>query len=335
MTIPNIDYAINNFAVGGSHALGLYSGPAATIDRIVNAVLTQGSIVNITSTAVCQHCSFPLQFYGPIMTCSETSNDTQTMIERAIYTAGSSNPSYYPRPPPFVAFTPIAGGSEDSADLNASIARSINKTFGGDTAIFRSFDDSSSIAKTFLMYNTSNSLECGFYNASYEVKFEFNNGAQSISVQKTTPLNGLGYMDSSSYFILNVYNSSVELVNATAAALELESTRLTLHHLAYQAIGQSINKKLVGIIQDTDYAGVVSYNSQVLSSSLAITPELSPIATLQKSLSADPRAPVVDYSLNTPLAQAVADLSINVTLSLFSSPEFLYEKSSTRFQRSC
>ncbi|KAL2060789.1 hypothetical protein VTL71DRAFT_8841 [Oculimacula yallundae] len=325
--IPNLDYAINNFALGGSNAVGEYSGPAAAIERIVNSVFTQGSIVNLTSSAPCQYCSFPLQFYGPIMTCTKVSNETQTMISRAIYAAGSSNPSSYTRPPHFVAFTPIAsknGVNVTENALNASITNSIKLTFGGDSSIFRSFDTASSIAKTFLfMYDEDKSLECGLYNASYEVEFEFNNGAQSISVRKPTPLNGISFRESSTYFQLNAYRSSVPSQNATAAASNLYWTRRALHQLAFQAIGQAINKRLVGLIQDTMYSGVIASNTEVLSSSLGSTPELGPFSTLQKASSDDPEAPAVDYSHNVPLAQAVQDLSINVTLSLFSSPEFL------------
>ncbi|KAF7944344.1 hypothetical protein EAE96_010742 [Botrytis aclada] len=255
------------------------------------------------------------------MTCSEASNDTKTVIRKAIYTIGMS--SQLSRPPPFLAFTPVIDG-------NTNVGNDLNTIFSG-ASIFRSFDDTSMIAKTFLVYgqwDEGNTLECGLYNASYEVNVEFNNGAQSISVQKMTTLNGLTYRQSSPYFMLNSYNSSVGGQNATAAASNLYWTRESMHQLAYQAIGQAVNKKLVGFIDDSMYSGVISRNTQVLSSSLASTPELGPFATMQKSLSVDPRAPAVDYSLNTLLAQAVKDLTINVTISLFSSPEFLQGASS-------
>jgi hypothetical protein len=87
MKVPNLDFSIDNFALGGCDpALGAYGGPAPDLFRLVNSVATQGSVASLTAVAPCSNCIYTLDFYGPALQCI---NPTQLFQPKYSITPGS------------------------------------------------------------------------------------------------------------------------------------------------------------------------------------------------------------------------------------------------------
>jgi hypothetical protein len=318
MKVPNIDYAVDNFALGGGHATGSYEGPSPDILRLVNNVATQGSILNFAENAPCKDCAYSLSFYGPLVRCNQLAGNWSNLITTTV-SNWTTTANYEEDVPLYSAFVPSI--VEDS-NFTAAFIDGLNALYKND---FLPIDaNSTDYSKLFINYYSSNShgLECGLYNASYEVDFNFNNGTQSVNLANLTYLNGVAYADYSTYQLLEGFNLTdyPQLPNNETVQAGL---RYDMSVAAYQAVMQSLNSILVGHMEQSSAdSGVLISNIRILSSCLSTSPELGDIVGAMTQFSADPNAPSISSS-NVPLAQAIQELSQNITMSLFSSPDYL------------
>lgn len=308
--VPNLDFNIDHFALGGPTSLGEYIGPAPDLQRLVLAVATQGSILNLTDAAPCSDCFYSLEFYGPALQCAELNSTMEAQIYQELLTARFASLQETDEPL-YAAFVPW--GQNGYTD----VSNTTNNTLYGIKALYNNdplFLDEASrdYAKTYVNYNYSQTMECGLYNASYEVEFDFSNGVQSTNAKSFTYLNGVAAISDSPDFLLRSYNSSgynpEEIANFKV--------------LSYQAVMEALNTILVGHIENLIYNGVKSTNTQVLSTPLANTAELQSILTTANELSVSTSAPTTSNS-NYSLASAIEDMSRNITISLFSSSLYL------------
>ena len=89
--VPNLDFMVDHFALGGTTSLGTYAGPAPDLERLVLAVTAQGSILNLTDAATCSDCSYSLEFYGPALKCAELNATMAAQIRADLLSAYSES----------------------------------------------------------------------------------------------------------------------------------------------------------------------------------------------------------------------------------------------------
>ena len=91
------------------------------------------------------------------------------------------------------------------------------------------------------------------YNASYEVDFQFTNGAQSINVTKATHMNPVIFASDSPLWTLRMYNASIDLHVGTTVA----ETRNAMQNTAYQVsnLGDMFpTPNISGVVLKVDYS---------------------------------------------------------------------------------
>jgi hypothetical protein len=126
MKVSMLDFANNNFGLGLPNAdSASYSGPAPDLQRIVNAVASQGSILNLTETAPCSNCRCSLQFYGPAVGCNNLTGSLPTAVYNSARNA-THDPKYYNSNAMYVAFVPYEGISREGSLPNANFTTAIN-----------------------------------------------------------------------------------------------------------------------------------------------------------------------------------------------------------------
>jgi hypothetical protein len=323
MKVPNIDYAINKFALGGGLPFGQYTGPTSDVLRLVDSVVPQGSVLNLTENAPCSNCSYSLNFYGPALRCNQVPANTTSSITNFIDNlANSANQNGsqlngLDSSPLYAAFVPSS--IDDGTNLTANLLGGLKLLYTDVYQLETFLDEASSdYQRLFIYYINGNAstLECDLYNASYQVDFNLNNGAQSINLQNVIYMNGVSYLDTSPYEMLYCYHSKELCGPVVATAIPTASSTISvLRNAAYQAVMNALNMFFVGHIdnQATELGTLIS-NTRILSSFLSTTPELQHVASIFSSSNS---------TSNTSLSQAIEELSQSITISLFSSPSFL------------
>jgi hypothetical protein len=130
MKVPNIDYAINKFALGGGLPFGQYTGPTSDVLRLVDSVVPQGSVLNLTENAPCSNCSYSLNFYGPALRCNQVPANTTSSITNFIDNlANSANQNGsqlngLDSSPLYAAFVPSS--IDDGTNLTANLLGASN-----------------------------------------------------------------------------------------------------------------------------------------------------------------------------------------------------------------
>ncbi|KAE9373165.1 hypothetical protein N431DRAFT_534408 [Stipitochalara longipes BDJ] len=299
MRVPNIDYAINSFAVGGGLPFGQYNGPTSDISRLVDNVVSQGSVLNLTENAP----FLPIQqLRSPKLIDNLVNSSSANAIESSAL---------------YAAFTP--NGEDVNTNLTAAILQPLESIYQ-DTYVFKSYVDEASTdyQRLFIYYINGNAstLQCGLYNASYQVDFNLNNGAQSVNLKNITYLNGVVYKDNSPYELLDCYHLQEYCGSDVTEAIPTASfTTSILNNAAYQAVMNALNSFFVGHIDNggINFGALIS-NTRILSSFLSTTPELQHVASFFGGSNS---------TSNTSLSQSIEELSQSITISLFSSPKFL------------
>jgi len=153
MQVPMLDFAVSNFAIGGTaHADAYYEGPAPELMRIVNAVASQGSILNLTETAPCSNCRYSLKFYGPYIECNNVTTSLRSTIQTSV-----SNASWEAV---YVAFVPATNDSElANFTFTSAVVGGISNVYSDHSSELLD-QTSEDIAKTFIYYGP-NTLQCG------------------------------------------------------------------------------------------------------------------------------------------------------------------------------
>ena len=303
---------------------GSYTVPTSVVSRLVDNVVSQGSVLNLTDNAPCSNCSYSVEFYGPTLQSNQLPTSTTAWIAKLAYNLSSTatftnyQQGGFDAKPLYAAFVPSS--IDDNANLTANMIEGLNDLYTKNYPLTSLLDEASTDYQKLFIYhvngNTSSTLQCGLYNASYKVDFNLNNGAQSVSLRNITYLNGVTYMETSPYILLYCYQQQKYCGTETTNSIPTASyTTSVLNNAAYQAMMNALNTIFVGHIDNLSInLGALVTNTRVLSSSLSTTPELQPLSSLFGGSNS---------TSNTSLSQAIEELSHSITISLFSSPKFL------------
>ncbi|KAL3478958.1 hypothetical protein BJX99DRAFT_93954 [Aspergillus californicus] len=166
--MSGIDYEFTKFYTMDD---GGPTGPSPSISRFVTGAIVQGNVINIPAPA--PNSSYTLSFTGPLIQCSNSSAN----ISQQIREWSRNNYAQY------VAFMGFSPG-------NDNISYALDRLAGYDSAIangYGSGDTNADIVDKLVMtiwpfMDDSWVIECGMYNASYTVNFNFTNGAQSTEI---------------------------------------------------------------------------------------------------------------------------------------------------------
>lgn len=315
--LPAINYTVAEiYAQYTQGSILQYSSPSNEIARLVSSVLSQGSVLAIPSLYPrFPESSYSLSFYGPSMTCKPMEGSPSfraafDYVYRNVTGGGSGQGGNFVN---YIGIIPqeeqMPGLPTNITDgLELSILRgleySLNKTLVGSA---RTFDDYSprktdpGHARILISLPTTRSaadhtLECGLYNTSYHVEFNFLNTTQNIVVKNATRLNGVGS-------------------NATLMYPQKPDA------FAAMSIIDALGSILMGSILSSHYSFNVPTRTQILSTVLMQTTEMKNL-NMQGNWATSPgesRFGVGEGSLSLALEQLVT----NMTLSLFSDKYFL------------
>ncbi|KAL4883789.1 hypothetical protein BJY04DRAFT_24461 [Aspergillus karnatakaensis] len=174
--LPAIEFSFDKFY---SLADGGPTAPTPSVSRFMTGGIIQGSILNIPAPA--PNSSYTLDFYAPLIQCSNSSAE----VNKQVRTWAHENYGQYTS---FMAFTPSSDNISWAMDYLVDSAAAM--TNNG----FDEGDDQADIAGKLIMtvwpYIDDERwvIECGIYNASYTVNFNFTNGIQSTEITELSVL---------------------------------------------------------------------------------------------------------------------------------------------------
>lgn len=190
--IPPIDYnAIEHFWLPGEGTGERFSsGPSTRLNRLMAAVTSQGSILHLTAPA--PNSYFSLEFFGPSISCgpstSVTVSDLSHIVRELDLDYDVVFVGWVPHPNPH---------SEDDTSIKVSALRGLNHTLIASSGPWALADIvSSDYARLYVAFPASSipppaPIECGLYNSSFHVKFNFSDGHQDLQIINTTRVNAI------------------------------------------------------------------------------------------------------------------------------------------------
>lgn len=302
-----IDYeAFRHFAEWGQ----IY-GPSNRLSRLMTTVISKGSILDLTPPS--PNSSFSVEFYGPSVSCvPSTSFDNHEMANLI------SKPSLGGGDVLYISFVPLSVYFTNQTKLATALA-GLDSTLRASAPVATFDRISEDHARLYVAVPSLNSnssphtadtiIECGLYNSSFEVDYVFRDGVQDTNVRTMTRLNGVAWAS-----VINDCEAS-RICSPTEAA--------------YITMLDAFGYRLVGKITQSSY-GLSATQTQITDSVLMDTQELQRMQErVDQSLSSSDEA--VDTSdveplsnANISMADALEQVFINFTLSLFSDSYFLY-----------
>lgn len=152
--------------------------------------------------------------------------------------------------------------------------------------------------------NETGTIECGLFNSSYTVDFDFINGSQNISLRNLTKINGITGSPGAGSNDASLYCSESVISTWTSP------TAPTSSHIAMMA---ALGRLLIGWLP---HMSSIAFGTQITSSVLMDTQEM---VNTQYTTPDNLPASIANMSLS----QALEEVFINATLSLFSDTSFL------------
>ncbi|KAI9367748.1 hypothetical protein BJX61DRAFT_537806 [Aspergillus egyptiacus] len=278
--IPTMDYEPYKYITRSNGGVG---GPSQSLTRQILNSVVQGSILDIPAPA--PNSSYTLEFIGPHIQCQNASAYVNQTVNEYMWRTARMRTAY-------VAF--VAG---------ANLTDDLDYVLGGDSIIntwyWHDANETDYAAKLIIaaydQVPLRTVIECGMYNASYTVNFDYALGQQSVKVVDR-----------------KVLNRVLPLREKTLPEPPNEDELF-----AYTAIMSVLNTILAGkcFSYPEHCAG-----TQVSSTALVNSRELWSSVYLDQE--APPDLP--------PLGQAAAQLAENITLSFFSNS--LYLQNTTQAQ---
>ncbi|KAN0096013.1 hypothetical protein V8E51_014818 [Hyaloscypha variabilis] len=267
------------------------SAPAPRVARLMSSVTSQGSILQIA--APYPNCTYLVPFYGPSISCGLTTTGNSSFQEEigdAIVNSTLVELTY-------VAFVPhlkeiLADPyTTESIDLVSSDHARLYAT----TLRSEAVDSTGTLSFSASEYET---IECGLYNTSYVVNFTLSNGQQEVIVTNMSQLNGV--------------NSSIW------CNLEIDIfVPCAEDGMAYNSIMDALGNILIGWLASN---GIDPRRTQIMSTVLMESIELQGI--LRRYDSTNGLSEQLSIA-NMTLSEALEQIVLNATLSLFSDSYFL------------
>ncbi|PMD36323.1 hypothetical protein L207DRAFT_587331 [Hyaloscypha variabilis F] len=301
LPIPSIDYGIiqdQTFALTTcqSGIYAYYDGPAPRIRRLMSSVTSQGSILQIV--APYPNCTYLVPFYGPSISCGLTTTGNSsfqeeiadldinlTLSDAALVGLKGILINPYSKLLSNYNSTTIDQVSTDHARLYATTSR----PSGG-----------------LISASGYETIECGLYNASYVVNFTFSNGQQDVIVKNMTQLNG------------PILTSICLYVGKT-----MQEGPCTAPGMAYTSILDALGNILIVYLAGYEYGSlgaIYPQGTQIMGTVLMESIELQGNLGASKGTN----GLVEQLSIaNMTLSEALEQIVLNATLSLFSDSYFL------------
>jgi len=322
MPMPLIDIAPEKSAQWGwervnEHKIEFsnYQRPATSISRLVANVASSGIILPIR--APFPNSSYSLEFYGPSISCVRA----DPILEQKVTNMTGDSLVYA-----YIGFVPDPLNSRLLNDTTSDILNGLNMTLLSTSKISKliTFDElgPAGHARLFIWtylpgdYNSTTNIttgrdppkltECGLYNSSYKVDFNYTNNQQSVSVRNLTRLNGITY---GTYLRFNV---------------TVQETPGFFAGVAGCALMEALSKMLVGFLRIAAVTdGWVSDGELGILNTVLM--QAHEIRRLYRTVSQTEFTPFTEPLAirNMSIAEAIEELSQNMTLSLFSNPYFL------------
>lgn len=274
--MPAIDYEFNKY-----HYLddGGPNGPTPSVDRFMTGAIVQGSIPSLPVPA--PNSTYTLTFPGPLIQCRNSSSDINQQVhnymkERYIYSKT------------FVGFRPLT-------DNISHAMHTVLYGYAGPDNADRDADVAEKLIMSFWPYMPAYNrwvIECGMYNASWTVSFDFTNGVQSTHIQDLRVLN-------------RVRSYSQHAIPTPPNEDQL---------FAYSSLMTAFSDSFEGFCSSSMS---ICTDTKIYSSALINSKQIWEIVFDEKvgNKSADTLPSILD---------AAQELGRNITLSLYANPYFMY-----------
>lgn len=307
LSFPMIDYkAFRHFAQWGQ----IY-GPSNRLSRLMTTVISKGSILDLIPPS--PNSSFSVEFYGPSVSCTRSTSFDNHEMANLISKSSLGGGSVL-----YISFVPLSAYFTNQTRVLAAALEGLDSTMRAiaPVATFdRISEDRARLYVAVPSLNSSSSpriadtiIECGLYNSSFEVDYTFRDGVQDTNIRTVTRLNGVAWAS-----VINDCEAS-RICSPTEAA--------------YITMLDAFGYQLVGKIAQSSY-GLSATQTQITNSVLMDTQELQRMqeSVDQSLLSTDEAADTSDVEPlsngNISMADALEQVFINFTLSLFSDSYFL------------
>ncbi|KAK3316761.1 hypothetical protein B0H66DRAFT_576522 [Apodospora peruviana] len=327
--VPLMDYAPEKYAQwefrtdddGDRSVFSNYLKPASSISRFVANVASSGAILPMR--APFPNSSYSLRFHGPSISCGPAEPTLEQQVNQVLRES-----SFILTYVGFVPYIDDVTPNLNNTGTNSDVLNGLNRTLLSTSEIvhLRTFDikPSAGYSRLFIAtYYPSNDnsndkdeamarpklIECALYNSSYQVDLSFVNNQQSVNFSNVTRLNGI------SHSIYRPFNST----SATAPGY--------LSGIIGCSLMDALAKMLVGYLRysRTSEGWYNDGEIQIMNTVLMETQELR---RLFQPVVQDSFAPVTTEPLsirNMTIANAIEELSRNMTVSLFSHSYFLQD----------
>lgn len=319
LSIPLINYnAFRHFAQWGGAGGNYYTAPSNRLSRLMTTVISKGSILDLTAPS--PNSSYSVEFYGPSISCgpltSFNNSEVANFINDFSYKQGGDLVQY-------VGFVPRAVITNKTQ--LASALDGLNNTLQN-TQYLETFDSvSKDHARLYIAvpslnpgstsYFADTTIECGLYNSSFQVDFTFNDGIQDTKIKNITRLNGV----TSALAIAN----DCDVPSGTGGVCSATET-------TYIALLDALGSQLVGRIDQSHYGPISAVRTRIIDSVFMDTQELHKMQErVSKGLLSTAEAAagpdVEPLSIaNMSMADALEQVFMNCTLSLFGDSYFVY-----------
>ncbi|EXJ86860.1 hypothetical protein A1O3_03814 [Capronia epimyces CBS 606.96] len=302
--LPLLDFTKQTFAAVANYVspdIGFsvcFEGGSTGLDQLAQEGAVRGQILSRTAPA--PNSSYSLQFFGPSIRCQPTADTVMSSFDAVFgcnltvtnYTDNfcGFNYSYLAWTPDPTVRVPFDTGSvtNDSLDFRHDQSTCTDLSSIGGFAQ----EPVMIYIGTFTDTGNWSVLNCSLYNASYTTKVDYQESVETISTT-TQPLNGLP--------LLPVEHHAESYSDLT------EAERVGM---SYQAVMESFGKIMVGGIW---YSGDAPWEVEVDATSVLLT-------SLKNCME------LGGNDSMTSLAQATEQLFENITISLFSKPDYVWAR---------
>ena len=260
-----------------------FNGPSTACSRYVTAVSSVAAILPMVARF--SNSTYTLDFNGPSVKCRPANPTEIKAINKTWEDTSLAQTGYY-----YYFLAIVFDGSINGTDVVVDLSRDYAAT--------------KEAIKSKILYSTIvidtgptggeevsyTSSSCQLYNASYRVQFDYSEGQQRIQIKNVS------------------YNDPIPALAITYQ----DPFRSPQESFTYQAIAIALYQQIVGYIY---FSGTTTRYQQTL---LAAANDVKRYSDLDL----DPGLRSL-YVRNLTMGQLIEELSQNITLSLFSVPEFL------------
>ncbi|CEJ81458.1 hypothetical protein VHEMI01580 [[Torrubiella] hemipterigena] len=302
MTKPTLNFTIKDTFVHFSpQGANTYGGPSNAFARLISTVLSQGRIQPFSTPS--PNIEYDLNFYAPSVSC-EPMGGSEAFQKRFNNMLGNDTVGDHVT---FMAFVPIQPfnpqGIRDSVEDQIFNGFNESNIPTRDSPVYVDYASVDHARLLFFAYANDSRVsaaqstwQCGFFNSSYQTTVRFDDNKQSIKIHNITHQNG-------------ILGSAGE---TTTGAIDVEQ-------LFVGAYVKGFTSPFIGRVEYSHHGSSAQVFTTVFSTVLMQSRELNSGQPGSQPLEA------YEHSIigNISMAEAIEQLSHNISLSLFSDPHFL------------